>query len=106
MLSAAGLSGGSPGNGKPKALSLAPPPSGAAKIRTPLPPPPNDAAAVRMTSPSHATALKGAKENSKHDTLSDLSQLEVCLTLFRYLIEYIFLARINSFRNLVLVSYL
>lgn len=81
MLSAAGLSGGVSGTGKPKTLALAPPPSDAVKIRSPLPPPPNDAAAARMTA-SHATALKGAKENSKrsNDTLSDLSQLEVCLT--------------------------
>ncbi|KAK6164448.1 hypothetical protein DH2020_001312 [Rehmannia glutinosa] len=75
MLSAAGLSSGT---GKPKALSLAPPPSGAVKIRSPLPPPPNDAAVARITSSSHGTALKGAKENSRpsSDTLSDFSQLE------------------------------
>ncbi|KAL0459387.1 UNVERIFIED_CONTAM: hypothetical protein Slati_0565900 [Sesamum latifolium] len=73
MLSAAGLSG----TGKPKSLSLAPPPGGAIKIRSPLPPPPN-AAATRMSSGSHGIALKGAKENSRHssDALSDLSQLE------------------------------
>ncbi|KAI3449790.1 hypothetical protein Pfo_006455 [Paulownia fortunei] len=77
MLSAAGLSSGVSGTGKPKTLGLAPPPSGAVKIRSPLPPPPNDAAA-RMTSASHGIALKGAKENARHssDTLSDLSQLE------------------------------
>ncbi|KAK6141653.1 hypothetical protein DH2020_024595 [Rehmannia glutinosa] len=76
MLSAAGLSSGT---GKPKALSLAPPPSGAVKIRSPLPPPPNDAAVARITSSSHGTALKGAKENSRpsSDTLSDFSQLEI-----------------------------
>ncbi|KAK4418409.1 hypothetical protein Salat_2253700 [Sesamum alatum] len=74
MLSAAGLSG----TGKPKPLSLAPPPGGAIKIRSPLPPPPNDAAAARMSSGSHGIALKGAKEDSRHssDALSDLSQLE------------------------------
>ncbi|KAK4408155.1 hypothetical protein Sango_0396500 [Sesamum angolense] len=75
MLSAAGLSAGT---GRSKTLSLAPPPSGAAKVRSPLPPPPNDPAAARMTSGSHGTALKGAKENSSrsNDILSDLSQLK------------------------------
>ncbi|KAF5930519.1 hypothetical protein HYC85_031392 [Camellia sinensis] len=78
MLSAAGLSGGASGTGKPKALSLAPPPTGATKIRSPLPPPPNDPAAVRITSTSHGVGLKGPKENARHstDTLSDFSQLE------------------------------
>ncbi|KAI3460967.1 hypothetical protein Pfo_017630 [Paulownia fortunei] len=77
MLSAAGLSGGVSGTGKSKTLGLAPPPSGAMKIRSPLPPPPNDAAA-RMTSASHGTALKGAMENPSrpNDFLSDLSQLK------------------------------
>ncbi|KAL8055226.1 hypothetical protein ABFX02_04G043100 [Erythranthe guttata] len=72
MLSAAVLSGGVSGTGKPKALSLAPPPIGAVKIRSPLPPPPNDASAA---------ALKGPKENPRrsNDTLSDLSQLEKSL---------------------------
>ncbi|KAE8701415.1 putative ribosome bioproteinsis protein nop10 [Hibiscus syriacus] len=55
MLSAAGLSGG-----KPKPLSLAPPPSGAGKIRSPLPPPPNDPVAARRTSSS-----QGPIENMK-----------------------------------------
>ncbi|KAH6766805.1 non-intrinsic ABC protein 4 [Perilla frutescens var. hirtella] len=75
MLSAAGLSSGLSGAAKPKTLSLAPPPTGAAKIRSPLPPPPNDPAASRMTSVSHGNA---AQENSRRssDTLSDLSQLE------------------------------
>ncbi|PIN05064.1 hypothetical protein CDL12_22394 [Handroanthus impetiginosus] len=72
MLSAAGLSSGA---GKSKAVGLAPPPSGASKIRSPLPPPPNDAAAARITSASH---VKGAKDNSSksNDVLSDLSQLK------------------------------
>lgn len=79
MLSAAGLSGGNSGNGKPKTLSLAPPPSGATKIRSPLPPPPNDPVAARLTSTSHGTAPKASKETSRHssDALTDLSQLEV-----------------------------
>ncbi|KAG2713636.1 hypothetical protein I3760_04G186400 [Carya illinoinensis] len=79
MLSAAGLTGGLSGTGKPKALSLAPPPSGAGKIRSPLPPPPNDPVAARMTSASHhSVGLKGSKENVMHsnDPLSDLSLLE------------------------------
>lgn len=82
MLSAAGLTGGLSGTGNPKALSLAPPPSGAVKIRSPLPPPPNDHVAARMTSASHpGDGLKGPKENVRHsnDPLSDLSPLEVCL---------------------------
>ncbi|KAK4482344.1 hypothetical protein RD792_009497 [Penstemon davidsonii] len=76
MLSAVGLSGGATGTIKP--LSLAPPPSGAVKIRSPIPHPPNDAATARMTSASHSTTMKGAKENSRRssDPLSDLSQLE------------------------------
>lgn len=79
MLSAAGLSSGLPATVKSKTIGLAPPPSGAVKIRSPLPPPPNDPAAVRMTSNSHATTLKGPKENARHsaDPLADLSQLEV-----------------------------
>ncbi|XP_059432216.1 uncharacterized protein At1g03900 isoform X2 [Corylus avellana] len=79
MLSAAGLAGGLSGTAKPKALSLAPPPSGAGKIRSPLPPPPNDHVPARMTSASHhGDGLKGPKENVRHsnDPLSDLSPLE------------------------------
>ncbi|KAL3647724.1 hypothetical protein CASFOL_008692 [Castilleja foliolosa] len=65
MLSAAGLSSGLAGIGKPnKTLNLAPPPGGVVKIRSPIPPPPKAAA---------ADALK-ATENSK--ALSDFSQLE------------------------------
>ena len=85
MLSAAGLTAGVSGTAKPKALSLAPPPTGAGKIRSPLPPPPNDPAAARMTSTSHqGVVLKGPKENVRHsnDPLSDLSPLEVCLSPF------------------------
>ncbi|KMT09910.1 hypothetical protein BVRB_5g121280 [Beta vulgaris subsp. vulgaris] len=65
----AGLSGA----GSPKPLSLAPPPSGSGKIRSPLPPPPNDPAATRTI-----TTLKGSKESARHavDPLSDFSQLE------------------------------
>ncbi|KAL3849977.1 hypothetical protein ACJIZ3_011859 [Penstemon smallii] len=64
--------------GKSKPLSLAPPPSGAVKIRSPLPPPPNDSATARITSVSHGTALKGPNENSRcsSDPLSDLTQIE------------------------------
>lgn len=71
------LSVGKPGglstSGNAKTLSLAPPPSGSAKIRTPLPPPPNDPAAARITS-----TLKGPKDSVKRSTdpLSDFSQLE------------------------------
>ncbi|KAF8006363.1 hypothetical protein BT93_K0609 [Corymbia citriodora subsp. variegata] len=77
MLSAAGLSGGPSVSGKPKALSIAPPPSGAGKMRSPLPPPPNDPAAARMTSTSHGLSSK-TMENTRRgtDALSDLSQLE------------------------------
>ncbi|KAF3436135.1 hypothetical protein FNV43_RR23227 [Rhamnella rubrinervis] len=73
MLSAAGLSG----TGKPKAVSLAPPP-GSGKIRSPLPPPPNDPVAARLGTPNHSVGLKVHNENSRHatDSLSDLSPLE------------------------------
>lgn len=78
MLSAAGLSGGLTATGKPKALSLAPPPSGGAKLRSPLPPPPNDPVAARIAS-NNVTAVKGLNEHVKNSTdpFSDLSQLEV-----------------------------
>ncbi|CAM8969189.1 unnamed protein product [Rhodiola kirilowii] len=78
MLSAAGLSGGASATSKPKALSLAPPPSGGVKLRSPLPPPPNDPVASRLTSPNRIAGLKGSHENRKstNDSLSDLSQLE------------------------------
>uniref|UniRef100_A0A7N0UJF0 NECAP PHear domain-containing protein n=1 Tax=Kalanchoe fedtschenkoi TaxID=63787 RepID=A0A7N0UJF0_KALFE len=78
MLSAAGLSGGASPTAKPKALSLAPPPSGGVKLRSPLPPPPNDPVATRLASPSHTAGSKGIKETVKpaNDSLSDLSQLE------------------------------
>ncbi|KAJ4967859.1 hypothetical protein NE237_014560 [Protea cynaroides] len=78
MLSAAGLSGGVSGTGKPKTLGIALPPSGAGKIRSPLPPPPNDPAAVRMASGHRGVGLKGSKENVRHtnDPFSDFSQLE------------------------------
>lgn len=81
MLSAAGLSGGVAGSAKPKPVALSPPPTGAVKIRTPLPPPPNDAATVRMASATRGTTQKGATENSRQtsDPLTDLSQLEACL---------------------------
>ncbi|KAL4190343.1 hypothetical protein AMTRI_Chr07g24230 [Amborella trichopoda] len=71
MLSAAGLSGGSSGITKPK-LSLAPPPSGSGKIRSPLPPPPNDPVAARMGS-GHS------KDSARKtvDPLSTLSQIEL-----------------------------
>ncbi|XWS31407.1 hypothetical protein CRYUN_Cryun23aG0073000 [Craigia yunnanensis] len=77
MLSAAGLPGGASGSGKPKILGLAPPPSGAGKIRSPLPPPPNDPAAVRMPSTSQGVGLRAPKENTRGaDPLTDFSQLE------------------------------
>ena len=73
MLSA-GKSGGLSSSGNAKTLGLAPPPSGSGKIRSPLPPPPNDPAAARIT-------LKGSKESVRRstDSLSDFSELEVCL---------------------------
>ncbi|KAE9589915.1 hypothetical protein Lal_00037607 [Lupinus albus] len=78
MLSAAGLTGGHAGTPKPKVLSLAPPPSGAGKIRSPLPPPPNDPVAARIASTSRGTGLKGTNDSVKHstDSLSDFSQLQ------------------------------
>ncbi|KAJ7972633.1 Adaptin ear-binding coat-associated protein 1 NECAP-1 protein [Quillaja saponaria] len=78
MLSAAGLTAGVSGTAKPKTLSLAPPPTGAGKIRSPLPPPPNDPVAARMTSASHSVGLKGTKDSVRHstDSLSDLSQIQ------------------------------
>lgn len=85
MLSAAGLTAGLSGTGKPKALALAPPPTGVGKIRSSLPPPPNDPAAARMSSASHyGVDLKVSKEIARHsnDPLSDLSPLEVCLRSF------------------------
>ena len=79
MLSAAGLTGGHSGTVKPKALSLAPPPAGAGKIRSPLPPPPNDPVAARKESTSHSSDLKGSNDSVRHstDSISDLSQLKV-----------------------------
>lgn len=72
MLSAAGLSGGgSAAIAKPKPLGLAPPPTGAGKIRSPLPPPPNDPVAARLT--SGGAVLKSPKPAA--DPLSDLSQV-------------------------------
>ncbi|XVF81010.1 hypothetical protein PTKIN_Ptkin15bG0122000 [Pterospermum kingtungense] len=80
MLSAAGLSGGLTGSGKPKTLGLAPPPGGAVKLRSPLPPPPNDPAAARISSTRKGVGLSTPKENTRRtDPLTDLSQLEVCL---------------------------
>ncbi|RDX94038.1 hypothetical protein CR513_23614 [Mucuna pruriens] len=78
MLSAAGLTGGHAATPKPKTLSLAPPPSGAGKIRSPLPPPPNDPVAARIASTGRASGLTGTYESAKHsnDSLSDLSQLQ------------------------------
>ncbi|XP_043688919.1 uncharacterized protein At1g03900-like [Telopea speciosissima] len=78
MLSSAWLSGGVSGTGNPKTLVLSPPPSGAGKIRTPLPPPPNDPAVARMAAGHHGVGLKGSKENVRraNDPLSDFSQLE------------------------------
>eukprot|EP00262_Sarcandra_glabra_P006145 TRINITY_DN1825_c0_g2_i3.p1 TRINITY_DN1825_c0_g2~~TRINITY_DN1825_c0_g2_i3.p1 ORF type:complete len:277 (+),score=45.37 TRINITY_DN1825_c0_g2_i3:621-1451(+) len=75
MLSAAGLSGGASGTGKPS-VCLAPPPS-TGKIRSPLPPPPNDPAVARMTS-GPCVGIKGPKENARRtvDPFSDLSQIE------------------------------
>ncbi|PPS07603.1 hypothetical protein GOBAR_AA13028 [Gossypium barbadense] len=73
MLSAAGLSG----SGKPKTLSLAPPPSGAGKIRSPLPPPPNDPVAARLASTSQGVGQRAPKENMKQTNPSTyFSQLE------------------------------
>ncbi|XP_073051073.1 uncharacterized protein At1g03900-like [Primulina eburnea] len=82
MLSAAGLSGAVTGTGKSKTLVLSPPPSGAGKLRSPLPPPPNDpVAAARMASASHMSSLKGSKDNARdsNDPLSDFSNLEKSL---------------------------
>ncbi|OIV90526.1 hypothetical protein TanjilG_32403 [Lupinus angustifolius] len=78
MLSAAGLTSGYAGTPKPKVLSLAPPPSGAGKIRSPLPPPPNDPVAARIASTSRGTGLKGTNDSGRHstDSLSDLSRLQ------------------------------
>ncbi|XP_042489279.1 uncharacterized protein At1g03900-like [Macadamia integrifolia] len=78
MLSAAGLSGAVSSTVKPKTLGLAPPPSGAGKIRSPLPPPPNDPATARMAAGGHGVGLKGSMENVRraNDTFSDFSQLE------------------------------
>lgn len=80
MLSAAGLTGGHVGTPKPKVLNLAPPPTGTGKIRSPLPPPPNDPVATRIASTTHSSGLKGTYEGARHsaDSLSDLSQLQVC----------------------------
>ncbi|GAV80149.1 DUF1681 domain-containing protein [Cephalotus follicularis] len=78
MLSAAGLSGGNSGTGKPKLLGLAPPPAAAAgKIRSTLLPPPNDPAAVRIASPRLMAPRENTRQND--DSLSDFSQLEKSL---------------------------
>ena len=89
MLSAAGLSGTQSGTGKPKTLGLAPPPSGAGKIRSPLPPPPNDPTAARMTSSSHGVDLNGSEEDIRRttDAFSGLSQLEVCSSLLLFFFQ-------------------
>lgn len=78
MLSAAGLTGGHSVTAKPKALSLAPPPAGAGKIRSPLPPPPNDPVAARKISTSQSSDLKESNDGVRHstDSMSDLSQLK------------------------------
>jgi len=79
MLSAAGLSGVHVATPKPKVLNLAPPP-GAGKIRSALPLPPNDPVAARIASTGPVSSVKGTKEGVKQstDSLSDLSQLQVC----------------------------
>ncbi|KAJ8535688.1 hypothetical protein K7X08_023408 [Anisodus acutangulus] len=58
--------------------AIAPPPSGANKIRSPLPPPPNDPAISRKTSTTASIALKGPNGSSRQssDPFSNLSQLE------------------------------
>ncbi|KAK7345758.1 hypothetical protein VNO77_16369 [Canavalia gladiata] len=78
MLSAAGLASGHSGTPKPKTLSIAPPPSGSGKIRSPLPPPPNDPVAARIASTGRTSGVKGTYDSVKHSTdpLSDLSQLQ------------------------------
>lgn len=82
MLSAAGLTGAHIATPKPKVLNLAPPPSGAGKIRSALPPPPNDPVAARIASTTGTgSSVKGTHEGVRHnttDSLSDLSQLQVC----------------------------
>ncbi|GAV65300.1 LOW QUALITY PROTEIN: DUF1681 domain-containing protein, partial [Cephalotus follicularis] len=76
MLSAAGLSGGHSGTGKPKLLGLAPPPHATAgKIRSPLPPPPNDPVVVQIASPRRMAPKENTRQND--DSLSDFSLLEV-----------------------------
>ncbi|KAI4364091.1 hypothetical protein MLD38_020228 [Melastoma candidum] len=64
-------------SGKPKAISLAPPPGGSSKIRSPLPPPPNDPAAARRNAGS-PNASNDTKETTRRsaDPLSNLSELE------------------------------
>ncbi|KAK7267405.1 hypothetical protein RIF29_20079 [Crotalaria pallida] len=78
MLSAAGRTGGHAATQNPKVLSLAPPPSGTGKIRSPLPPPPNDPVAARIASTSRGTGHKGTDNSARRstDSLSDLSQLQ------------------------------
>ncbi|CAI8602814.1 unnamed protein product [Vicia faba] len=79
MLSAAGLTGVHVATPKPKVLTLAPPPSGAGKIRSALPLPPNDPVAARIASTTSGSSVKGTHEGVRHsatDSLSDLSQLQ------------------------------
>ncbi|XP_059297937.1 uncharacterized protein At1g03900-like [Lycium ferocissimum] len=61
-----------------KTIAIAPPPSGANKIRSPLPPPPNDPAISRKTSTTSSIALKGPNGSSRQssDPFSNLSQIE------------------------------
>lgn len=104
MLSAAGLTGGNAGTPKPKVLSLAPPPSGAGKIRSPLPPPPNDPVAARIASTARSSGDKGTYEGVRHstDSLSDLSQLQVCwscLFFWPFPICLLFVFVIENFRS-------
>ncbi|CAA7390511.1 unnamed protein product [Spirodela intermedia] len=77
MLSAAGLSGGASSTTKPVTL-IAPPPTGAGKIRSPLPPPPNDPAATRIAS-SHGVKDPRGSVKRATDPLSNLSSLEKSL---------------------------
>ncbi|VFQ81778.1 unnamed protein product [Cuscuta campestris] len=81
MLSAAGLSSGLSGTGKINTLSIAPPPSVAGKIRSPLPPPPNDPAISRKISSTQGVADKVSMGSATRSTdpLSNLSSIKESL---------------------------
>lgn len=96
MLSLTGLSG--VGQTKQKVTVggagsfLAPPPSGAGKLRSALPPPPNDPAVAKIS--QKASLLAPPHENP--DPFSDLSSVEVSFFVFSFSNFSLFLYRCDG----------